>query len=111
MSLKGFPPEIHLIIKSLIPATDLRTHVCLYLSSPDCAALYDSEADPDLFWQRACWECGIGRLPDEDSEMLNWKDVAINSILQDGFCSHPQCGESLLEYNSMSFISCHSMLQ
>ncbi|KAI0714165.1 hypothetical protein C8T65DRAFT_644946 [Cerioporus squamosus] len=99
---KRLPPEVMLAIKKHIPVSDLRTHVCLYLSSPSCAALYDSEPDANQFWELACWRCGVGRLPGEDSVTLDWQAVAVYCIIRDGFCKHPQCGEALLSYNRES---------
>ncbi|RPD58942.1 hypothetical protein L226DRAFT_536493 [Lentinus tigrinus ALCF2SS1-7] len=97
---KTLPPEVLLITKNHIPVSDLRTHVCLYLSSPVFAALYDSDPHADRFWTRACWDCGIWRLPEEDlAAVVDWRLIAVDCIQKDGFCKHPQCGEALLEYN------------
>ena len=93
------PPELRLLVKDAIPTSDLRTHVCLYLSSPLCASLYDIRSDEDAFWKLACWEAGIGLLKDEDPETVVWRDSAIECIEKDGFYSHPECGGKLLEYN------------
>ncbi|KAI0332708.1 hypothetical protein GY45DRAFT_1368939 [Cubamyces sp. BRFM 1775] len=95
------PNELLLIIKQHIDPFDLRTHVCYYLSSPRVSALYDSELNPDAFWALACWNCGIGAglNASEETGDFTWKDIAIDCIIRDGFCEHPQCGEMLLEYN------------
>lgn len=112
-----FPPELLLIIKEFVEDWDLRTHVCFYLSSPKVAALYDSGKHPDAFWRLACWNNGLTGGPtdvvdfeDEDEDMRDeaeshfggpspWRDVAVDYITRDGFCTHPHCGEALLEYN------------
>ncbi|KAI0358202.1 hypothetical protein OH77DRAFT_1518906 [Trametes cingulata] len=108
-----FPQELLLLTKSFIPSWDLRSHVCFYLSSPRVAALYDSEEDPDAFWRLLCWENAIGagllQYENMDNDLwaymsgsiegLSWKDIAVDCISRDGFCTHPQCGETLLEYN------------
>ena len=104
-SFLDLPAELGLMIKNAIPASDLRTHVCFYLSSPHCAILYDSDPDPDDFWMRACWSCGIGALDVEFIMQRSWRDIAFECIQADGFCTHPQCGESLLEYNRQSLPS------
>ncbi|KAI0741796.1 hypothetical protein C8Q80DRAFT_157891 [Daedaleopsis nitida] len=96
------PPEILLAIRSFIPVSALRDHVCFYNASPRMAALYDSEPDPDLLWRRSCWYCGIGYSSDIDGDPRRtafWRTLALGLIQRDGFCSHPQCGEALLEYN------------
>ncbi|KAI0794408.1 hypothetical protein C8Q74DRAFT_1365874 [Fomes fomentarius] len=100
-SFLSLPPELMLDIKERLLDCDLRTHVCLYLSHPTVAAtLYDSTDNPDRFWALACWKCGIGSLPNE--RQVQWKEIAIDCITQDGFCKHPQCGEALLEHNRES---------
>ncbi|KAI0731014.1 hypothetical protein C8Q76DRAFT_793116 [Earliella scabrosa] len=98
----AFPAEIFLAIKSFIPVSDLRTHVCYYQASPRIAALYDSDSDPDSFWHQACWYCGIGcsqQLDGDPAAPGFWRDLAIRLIERDGFCEHPHCGEALLAYN------------
>ena len=102
----AFPAEIFLAIKSFIPVSDLRTHVCYYQASPRIAALYDSDSDPDSFWHQACWYCGIGcsqQLDGDPAAPGFWRDLAIRLIERDGFCEHPHCGEALLAYNSECF--------
>ncbi|RPD58941.1 hypothetical protein L226DRAFT_489219 [Lentinus tigrinus ALCF2SS1-7] len=91
------PPELFLEIRDRFEEWDLRTHVCYYLTHPSIAAIYDTAEDPDAFWALLCWHCGIGSLPTE--RQVRWKDIATRSVLSDGFCKHPQCGEALLEYN------------
>ncbi|KAI0714167.1 hypothetical protein C8T65DRAFT_644950 [Cerioporus squamosus] len=96
---RRLPTEILLLIRDLIDHSDLRTHVSYYLSSKKVAALYDTEEDADEFWELACWYCGLGLTPsDEDAGRL-WRDVAIECIKQDGFCTLPGCGENLLCQN------------
>ncbi|KAI0630902.1 hypothetical protein C8Q77DRAFT_1219699 [Trametes polyzona] len=102
MALHKLPPEIWLLIKEAIPTDDMRTHVCFYQTSPQFAALYDTVADPDAFWQDVCALCAIGRLPDEHPSTRSWKDIAIECVEVDGFCedsSSGPCGEALLERN------------
>ncbi len=94
------PTELLLDIRDRFGEWDLRTHVCYYLSHPSIAAIYETAEDPDAFWALICWHCGIGSLPTE--RQIRWKDVALRSIISDGFCKHPQCGEALLESNSKS---------
>ncbi|TFK82267.1 hypothetical protein K466DRAFT_590628, partial [Polyporus arcularius HHB13444] len=98
-SFLSLPPELQCMVKDAISPSDLRTHVCLYLSDPSCAALYDSLRDADTFWQHLCWSCGLGMLPDEELGDITWREIALKCVESDGFCTHPQCGESLLEYN------------
>ncbi|OSD05382.1 hypothetical protein PYCCODRAFT_1362259 [Trametes coccinea BRFM310] len=100
MFSKQLPPEIFLNVKTLIPLSDVRTHVCFYKSHPTIAALYDCEVKADLFWRRVCWYSGICALRKDDPDNPHfWRDIAIEVIDADGFCTHPQCGESLLAYN------------
>ncbi|KAI0794407.1 hypothetical protein C8Q74DRAFT_575000 [Fomes fomentarius] len=98
-STPSFPTEIFLAIKHAIHPYDLRTHVCFYLSSREIAGLYDVEQDPDGFWELACWHCGIGMLPSDEDSRRPWKDIAIECIKRDGFCTLPWCGESMLCFN------------
>ncbi|KAI0332709.1 hypothetical protein GY45DRAFT_438469 [Cubamyces sp. BRFM 1775] len=112
----NFPAELLLVIKELLDPSDLRTHACYYLSSPRVAALYGSAGDPDAFWRLACWNCGIGAgltplehdfdgNPSDDLSDPSWEDIALDSITRDGFCTYPECGERLLEYNRRSMRS------
>ncbi|KAI0640290.1 hypothetical protein C8Q77DRAFT_124679 [Trametes polyzona] len=94
------PPELFLLFKTAIPVSDLRTHVCFYSAHPRLAALYDGEACPDNLWREACWLSGIGTLDEDDlSDPHCWRTIAKEVVERDGFCTHPQCGEALLEYN------------
>ncbi|KAI0351371.1 hypothetical protein OH77DRAFT_1411333 [Trametes cingulata] len=100
LSILQLPLEILLEIKACVPLSDLRTHVCLYNTHPSIAALYDSDKDADRFWELCCWNCGIGAIWDDlDNGKPRWKNIALDTIARDGFCTHPQCGESLLDYN------------
>ncbi|KAI9062753.1 hypothetical protein FKP32DRAFT_1593422 [Trametes sanguinea] len=97
---RALPPEILLNVKALIPLSDVRTHVCFYKAHPSIAALYDSDIKPDVLWRRICWFSGIGELPHDDYANPHcWRDIALEVIKKDGFCTHPQCGEALLLYN------------
>ncbi|KAI0367596.1 hypothetical protein BV20DRAFT_551262 [Pilatotrama ljubarskyi] len=106
MSLRRpLPLEIFLVIKSCIPVSDIRTHVCFYKTHPHIAALYDSEEDADEFWRRVCWHSGIGALGKDDLEDEHcWRNIALEVIERDGFCTHPQCGQTLLEYNARRIV-------
>lgn len=97
------PPELQLSIKDFISPSDLRTHVCFFLSDTQCASLYSHRANSESFWMLLCWNNGIGHLSSEMEIQENWRDIAISIIRADGFCTHPQCGEALLEYNRMCF--------
>ena len=100
-----FPLEIFLLIKECIADDDLRTHVCFYQTDRRIARIYDSDKDADKFWARLCWFCGISYLaaedgsPDSSNDPGFWKKLSIKLINRDGFCSDPECGEALLEYN------------
>ncbi|KAI0831963.1 hypothetical protein BC628DRAFT_1350769 [Trametes gibbosa] len=102
MALDNIPPEIWLLVKDAISPADMRTHVCFYQAAPHFAALYDSLADPDAFWEDVCTMCAIGRFPDEHPSVRSWKAIAMECIDADGFCAgsskHP-CGEVLLQRN------------
>ena len=98
------PIEILLLIKRSIHPSDLRTHVCYYLSSPKIALLYDSAKEGDAFWELACWYCGLGVVPSDEESGKSWKDVAIDCIKHDGFCTIPWCGENRLRQNSGCFM-------
>ncbi|KAI1790259.1 hypothetical protein LXA43DRAFT_516947 [Ganoderma leucocontextum] len=99
----NLPVELRRMIKDWVDPSDLRTHVWLYLTHSSCSALYDDRTDPEGFWRRLCWNCGLGRLPDEEAELsddeFEWRSIAIECVRRDGFCTLPHCGESLLEYN------------
>ncbi|KAI0367597.1 hypothetical protein BV20DRAFT_551109 [Pilatotrama ljubarskyi] len=98
---RPLPLELFLAIKSCIPVSDIRPHVCFYKAHPRIAALYDSEEDADELWRRVCWHSGIGALEEDDLEAEHcWRDIALEVIDRDGFCTHPQCGQGLLEYNA-----------
>ncbi|KAI0714137.1 hypothetical protein C8T65DRAFT_607362, partial [Cerioporus squamosus] len=97
ISFLSLPTEVQCLVKDAISPSDLRTHVCFYLSNPSCAALYDSLHDADGFWQHLCWSCGIGMLPAEDLDRVPWREIAIKCIQLDGFCTHPQCGDPSAE--------------
>lgn len=89
------PPELLLIIKEYIPQSDLRTHVCFYSTCRTTASLYGDSGEQAAFWRRSCALAGIGWLRSDSS----WKEIAFETIARDGFCSHPQCGGALLEWN------------
>jgi len=57
------------------------------------------------FWKRACFLAGIGVVSGEDPDLVSWFRIAEECITMDGFCGHPQCGGSLLEYNGTQFCS------
>ena len=96
---RHLPTEILLLIRDGIDSSDLRTHVCYYLSSRRVASLYDSEQDADEFWELACWHCGLGLTPADEDADRSWRDIAIECIKADGFCTLPGCGERLLRQN------------
>ncbi|OJT07164.1 hypothetical protein TRAPUB_1979 [Trametes pubescens] len=102
MPMNTLPPEIWLLVKDSIPLSDMRTHVSFYQAASRFAALYDTVADPDAFWEDVCTMCAIGRFPDEHPSVRSWKDIAVECITVDGFCEgsskHP-CGEVLLQRN------------
>lgn len=89
------------MIKDSVDPSDLRTHVFLYLAHSSCSDLYEDATGSNRFWERLCWNCGIGLLPDEEPKLSDdeWRDVSIECVRRDGFCMLPHCGESLLEYN------------
>ncbi|KAI0741310.1 hypothetical protein C8Q80DRAFT_1273775 [Daedaleopsis nitida] len=100
-----FPLEIYLLVKDHISEDDLRTHVCYHESDPRIAALYDSDPQGDTFWEILCWKCGIGAMRKETHSAVYlahpwfWRDLAVDLIHCDGFCTYPGCGEALLKYN------------
>ncbi|KAI0332707.1 hypothetical protein GY45DRAFT_1320615 [Cubamyces sp. BRFM 1775] len=96
---RTIPLEIFLIVRGFIDSSDLRTHVCFYQCSTQIAALYDTEKDADSFWELACWSCGIGVTGNDARANVCWRDIAIDCIEHDGFCTIPGCGEELLEAN------------
>lgn len=97
------PLELFLAFKDSIPFADLRTHVCFYKAHPHIAALYDGGEHADRFWQRACWYNGIGALQTDDVyDPQCWRNIAIEVVERDGFCTHPHCGEALIKYNRES---------
>ena len=89
------PPELLFLIKSYIPHSDLRTHVCFHSTCRTFASLYGDSSDQAAFWRRACALAGIGWLRSDSS----WRDIAFETIERDGFCAHPQCGGALLDWN------------
>lgn len=99
--LEIFPLELLNEFRSHIPQTDLRTAVCFYCTCPQFAAAFKvglGRQEPK-FWRMSCLMSGLGRLPNEESYKIDWKGIAITSIMKDGFCDHPQCGASRLEQN------------
>lgn len=97
------PLELFLAFKDTIPFADLRTHVCFYKAHPHIAALYDGGEHADRFWQRACWYSGISALQTDDMyDSQCWRNIAIEVVERDGFCTHPHCGEALIKYNRES---------
>ena len=97
--MRIIPLEILLIVRGYIHPSDLPTHVCFYQSSPWIADIYDSEMDTEDFWELACWSCGIGATGVDSQDNVRWRDIAIDCIERDGFCTIPGCGEELLEAN------------
>ncbi|KAF7790713.1 hypothetical protein EIP86_001669 [Pleurotus ostreatoroseus] len=89
------PTELLLVIKELIPHSDLRTHVCYYNTCRTIAAFYGDSSEQAEFWRRACLLSGIGWLKADAS----WKEIAFETIARDGFCRHPGCGGALLDWN------------
>ena len=88
------PPELLRIVKEHIPVSDLRTHVCYYNTCRAVASFYGTEEQQEAFWRKSCSLCGICLVKD-----TSWKDVAFDCISKDGFCSHPDCGGALLDWN------------
>lgn len=89
------PIELLLVIKEYIPLSDLRTHVCFYHTCRAIASFYGDASQQNAFWRRSCALSGIGWLKGDSS----WKEIAFETIARDGFCSHPHCGGTLLNWN------------
>ncbi|CAL1708188.1 unnamed protein product [Somion occarium] len=98
--LNVFPTELLSLVKESIPQGDLRTHVCFYKACPSFTALYGDETRQAAFWEGACILAGLGCLPNEAPENVDWKHVAFECIEKDGFCDHPACGGALLDWNA-----------
>lgn len=92
------PIELMTMVKNYIPISDLRTHVCLYHTCQAVATLYGPPDDQEMFWYRSCRSTGITVCNTDET----YKALAFRCISQDGFCSHPNCGGSLLERNGGS---------
>ncbi|CAL1705921.1 unnamed protein product [Somion occarium] len=90
------PLELLMIVKESIPISDLRTHVCFYNTCRAFASWYGSTGEQADFWRRSCLLAGL-TFTGRDS---SYKDIAFECISQDGFCSHPSCGGSQLEWNA-----------
>ncbi|KAI0699588.1 hypothetical protein BC835DRAFT_1412571 [Cytidiella melzeri] len=90
------PTELLLIVKEFIPLFDLRTHVCFYNTCRTTASFYGNNSEQAAFWRRVCALSGIGWLKADSS----WKEIAFETIVKDGFCSHPHCGGTLLDWNA-----------
>ncbi len=97
------PIELLAFIKSNIPQEDLRTNVCFYKTCHRFASQFGPEATQGTFWEGACLLSGLGCLPDESPRGVSWKSIAFETIEQDGFCEHPECGERRLESNGTHF--------
>ncbi|KAH9933084.1 hypothetical protein B0H21DRAFT_89107 [Amylocystis lapponica] len=111
VTLIDLPNEILFQIKGHISASDLRTHVCFYKSYPRISALYAAEHDEEAFWEQACWLAGIGLKHSESPQKLSlsdytWKRIAFDCIERDGFCEHPECGDTLLAHNAICMARC-----
>lgn len=89
------PNELLILIKENIPISDLRTHVCFYHTCRTVAAFYGDTSEQADFWRRSCLLAGITFCRSDAS----YKDVAFECIAKDGFCSHPDCGGALLDWN------------
>ncbi|KAL4248764.1 hypothetical protein ABKN59_007165 [Abortiporus biennis] len=92
----SFPNEILLLIKENIPISDLRTHVCYYHTCRTIAAFYGDESQQAAFWRKSFLHAGLGYTGLASS----YKDLAFECIARDGFCSHPDCGGALLDWNA-----------
>ncbi|KAI0798641.1 hypothetical protein BC629DRAFT_1501471 [Irpex lacteus] len=90
------PVELLLLVKEHILLSDLRTHVCFYNTCRTIAAFYGDNSQQNAFWRRACALSGIGWLRGDSS----WKEIALETIAKDGFCTHPHCGATLLGWNA-----------
>ncbi|KAJ3487683.1 hypothetical protein NLI96_g3362 [Meripilus lineatus] len=97
--LQILPVELLSEIKSHIPLHDLFTLVCFYKTCTKFAQLFGSVQTQAKFWESACLLAGLGCLPGERAEEVDWKHVAFDCIERDGSCKHPECGRARLEWN------------
>jgi hypothetical protein len=93
------PVELLLLVKEYIPISDLRSHVSFYHTCHTIALFYGDSSRQAAFWRRACALSGIGWKKADSS----WKEIAFETIRMDGFCRHPHCGGTLLDWNGESF--------
>lgn len=100
--LQILPVELLSEIKSHIPLHDLFTLVCFYKTCTKFAQLFGSVQTQAKFWESACLLAGLGCLPGERAEEVDWKHVAFDCIERDGSCKHPECGRARLEWNGVS---------
>ncbi|KAJ3487685.1 hypothetical protein NLI96_g3361 [Meripilus lineatus] len=97
--LEILPVELLSEIKSHISHGDLFTLVCFYKTCTRFAQLFGPAETQAQFWESACLLAGLGCLPGEEPDEVDWKDVAFDCIERDGFCENPECGRALLEWN------------
>jgi len=93
---RRLPNELLLLVKEHIPVSDLRTHVCYYHTCRTVTAFYGDESQQADFWRRSCLLAGLNFVGTDSS----YKDIAFECIIKDGFCAHPACGGSLLDWNA-----------
>lgn len=98
--LELLPLELWCMVKACFKPWDLRTHTCFYgaLSDPSTTHLGSALYNDDAFWETLCVKNGLGVLPQEDPQEVDWKAVA-RECAEDAFCDHPGCGDGQLQEN------------
>ncbi|KAH8102033.1 hypothetical protein BXZ70DRAFT_48238 [Cristinia sonorae] len=107
--LDVFPVELWFVIKGFIAEPDLPTHACLYaVSTPFVEFLYGTPDEQQEYWRNMCFQNGLGLLPGEDAETVDWTEIAME-CMRDAFCGREGCGEKRLRKNAsgMSYLGVH----
>ena len=94
------PVELWLLVKNLYEPWDLVAHASLYeVSAPITDALNGNAARRATFWEEMCLKNGLGLLPGEKPDEVDWEEVVLECAEDARSCEHPGCGEPGLRVN------------
>ena len=91
-----------ILVKDSIEPWDLVTHATLFsLSISTTNILYGTVTRRTIFWEEMCIKNGLGLLPGEDPEQLDWEQVVLECAKDAWTCDHPECGKGRLLGNGV----------